>query len=91
MAASDAAPNATMRAIGAHVGPAPGWTVSSAVPFSSARKWSGIAFGDRGAWILGRPDVVLAVARRRMRTPSAARPRRRRRAAAWCSWLGPLP
>ena len=59
MAASDAAPNATMHAIGAYVGPAPAWTVSSAVPFSSSRKWSGIAFSDRGAWILGAPDVLL--------------------------------
>ena len=61
MAASDAAPNATMRAIGAHYAEVPsGWTVASAVPFSSARKWSGIAFAERGAWILGAPDVVLA-------------------------------
>jgi cation-transporting ATPase E len=61
MATSDAAPNATMRAIGRHFTQVPaGWTSSSAVPFSSARKWSGIAFGDQGVWILGAPDVVLA-------------------------------
>ena len=64
MAAHDAAPNATMRAIGARFTDAPaGWSVSSAVPFSSARKWSGIAFGDHGAWNLGAPDVVLADAK----------------------------
>ena len=60
MAASDAAPNATMRAIGANGREGPGWTATGAVPFSSSRKWSGIAFGDHGAWILGAPEMVLA-------------------------------
>ena len=36
-----------------------GWRVTDAVPFSSARKWSGIAFDGQGAWVLGAPDVLL--------------------------------
>ncbi len=61
MAANDAAPNATMRAIAQQYPDAPtGWALTLAVPFSSARKWSGAAFGERGAWILGAPDIVLA-------------------------------
>jgi magnesium-transporting ATPase (P-type) len=61
MAHADAAPNATMRAIGARFEEAPsGWVAADAVPFSSARKWSGMSFGGHGAWILGAPDVLLA-------------------------------
>jgi cation-transporting ATPase E len=30
------------------------------VPFSSARKWSAVAFADQGALVLGAPDVVLS-------------------------------
>ena len=29
------------------------------VPFSSARKWSAMAFGDHGGWVLGAPEFVL--------------------------------
>ncbi|MGP3959338.1 HAD-IC family P-type ATPase [Nonomuraea sp. 3N208] len=56
----DQQPNATARAIRAHY-PAPGdgWTARDSVPFSSARKWSGADFGERGAWMLGAPDVLL--------------------------------
>ncbi|MGZ5327610.1 MAG: HAD-IC family P-type ATPase [Actinomycetota bacterium] len=60
LAAHDASPNATMRAIGEGYPDAPaGWRVADAVPFSSARKWSGIAFEGEGAWLLGAPDVLL--------------------------------
>ncbi len=61
LAHADAAPNATMRAIGVRYEAAPaGWAASDTVPFSSARKWSGAAFDGHGAWILGAPDVLLA-------------------------------
>jgi cation-transporting P-type ATPase E len=62
LAARDASPNATMRAIADHVAAdAPqGWTPTGSVPFSSARKWSAASFDGRGAWILGAPDVLLA-------------------------------
>ncbi len=60
MAAGDASPNATMRAIAQRFPDAPaGWTPTGAVPFSSARKWSAMEFGDRGAWALGGPDVLI--------------------------------
>jgi cation-transporting ATPase E len=57
---TEARPNATLQAIAADVGGPPDWPVSTTVPFSSARKWSGAGFGDRGAWVLGAPDVLLA-------------------------------
>jgi cation-transporting P-type ATPase E len=59
LAAADANPNATLRAI-AQAFPAPdGWRAEAAVPFSSARKWSGAAFAGRGSFLLGAPEVLL--------------------------------
>ncbi|MEV0623586.1 HAD-IC family P-type ATPase [Nonomuraea sp. NPDC050404] len=56
----DDRPNATAEAIRARYPAAPdGWTVRASVPFSSARKWTGADFGERGAWVLGAPDVLL--------------------------------
>ena len=61
LAAADPTPNATMQAVRDHVPTPPsGWSVDATVPFSSARKWSAASFRDRGAWVLGAPDVVLA-------------------------------
>ncbi|MEV4096865.1 HAD-IC family P-type ATPase [Streptosporangium saharense] len=55
-------PNPTVQAIKV-ANPAPsGWNVTATVPFSSARKWSGADFGDRGAWVLGAADVLLTPA-----------------------------
>ena len=54
-------PNASLTAI-AEVGRDPGWTIERAVPFSSARKWSGATFGGQGSWLLGAPDVLLGPA-----------------------------
>jgi cation-transporting P-type ATPase E len=62
LAAADQRPNATMRAIAEHFGSPPGWSATGVVPFSSARKWSGAAFGDGGAWVTGAPEIVAAVA-----------------------------
>jgi cation-transporting P-type ATPase E len=60
LAAADPNPNATLRAI-ARAFPAPdGWAPETAVPFSSARKWSGASFPGRGAFLLGAPEVLLA-------------------------------
>jgi cation-transporting ATPase E len=70
LAASDAAPNATMTAIAERFVRAPEWVVDDAVAFSSARRWSGASFDGQGAWILGAPDVVLA-ARSSPRAPEA--------------------
>jgi cation-transporting ATPase E len=59
IAAADDAPNATMAAIGLGVGAGPGWPATSTEPFSSARKWSAVEFGDRGWFYVGGFDVVL--------------------------------
>lgn len=59
MAAADARPNASIRAIaGAYPNP-PGWTITASIPFKSATKWSGISLGAHGNWVLGAPDVLL--------------------------------
>jgi cation-transporting ATPase E len=59
LAAADPNPNATLRAIG-EAFPAPeGWRAEAAVPFSSARKWSGASFAGHGAFLLGAPEVLL--------------------------------
>ncbi|GAB3172778.1 HAD-IC family P-type ATPase [Streptomyces incanus] len=66
---SDPRPNASLQAI-TEAYPAPGdWRRTDALPFSSARKYSGAAFaeGDGAAspaspastWLLGAPDVLL--------------------------------
>ncbi len=58
--AADEDRNATLAAIAAALPPpADSWTRRAAVPFSSARKWSGVSFDGRGSWILGAPEVVL--------------------------------
>lgn len=59
LAASDPHPNATLRAIREAFPDNPGWRVESTVPFSSARKWSGITFSGNTTWVLGAPDVVV--------------------------------
>jgi cation-transporting ATPase E len=60
LAASDPNPNATLAAIGeAFPRPPGGWRLGTAVPFSSARKWSGASFDGHGVWVLGAPDVLL--------------------------------
>jgi magnesium-transporting ATPase (P-type) len=67
LAAADPMPNSTLRAIAgrypASVGPGAGWKATHIAAFSSARKWSGAAFGVRGNWLLGAPDVLLAEGR----------------------------
>jgi cation-transporting ATPase E len=52
--------NATINAL-CEAFPAPeGWDRTASTPFSSARKWSGVTFGDRGTWIIGAPEMVWA-------------------------------
>ncbi|MEE4492189.1 HAD-IC family P-type ATPase [Streptomyces sp. BE230] len=65
LGASDPRPNASLQAIiDAH--PVPDgqrWRVTQALPFSSARKYSGAEFdegeGHTSSWLLGAPDVLL--------------------------------
>jgi cation-transporting ATPase E len=59
LAASDPEPNATLAAVGLAFADDPGWEVVATVPFSSARKWSAVAFEGRGAWFLGAPELML--------------------------------
>ncbi len=60
LAAADPRPNATLLAIrDAFPRAAEGWDAGSAVPFSSARKWSAASFDGRGTWVLGAPDVLV--------------------------------
>ena len=59
LAASDPAPNATVRAIAdAFPEPPHGWLVEDTVAFSSARQWSAASFVGHGVWIVGAPDVL---------------------------------
>jgi len=57
----EANPNPTLQAI-ADEFPDPSWPVVSAVPFSSARKWSAVDLGSHGSWVLGAPEIVGAQA-----------------------------
>ncbi|HMQ27534.1 MAG TPA: HAD-IC family P-type ATPase, partial [Acidimicrobiales bacterium] len=64
LAASDPNPNATLSAIGrapvvARAAADDTWDARLAVPFSSARKWSGSDFAAHGTWLLGAPEVLL--------------------------------
>ena len=58
LAAVESSPNPTLAAVAAAYAD-PGWSISSMVPFSSARKWSSGSFGDHGTWIIGAPEMVL--------------------------------
>ena len=58
LAAADASPNATMRAIAAQFDEPRGWWRTETVPFSSARKWSAATFGNYGTWVVGAPEMV---------------------------------
>jgi cation-transporting ATPase E len=59
LAASDPAPNATLRAIGASF-PDPRWELKHRVAFSAKRRWSGASFVERPTWVIGAPEVLLA-------------------------------
>ncbi|MFC9324836.1 HAD-IC family P-type ATPase [Kitasatospora sp. NPDC057015] len=67
LAGADSRPNPSMQAIIDAYGSAAGadgeWRVIEAMPFSSARKWSGVQLlepqGAEASWLLGAPDVLL--------------------------------
>jgi cation-transporting P-type ATPase E len=58
--ADDENRNATLAAIAQAFPNAEGWERARAVPFSSARKWSGATFGGHGTWVLGAPELVVS-------------------------------
>ncbi|MFE7896153.1 HAD-IC family P-type ATPase [Streptomyces sp. NPDC057424] len=61
--ASDPRPNASLKAIIDTYPAVEDWRCTEALPFSSARKYSGAALsegdGQAGRWLLGAPDVLL--------------------------------
>ncbi|MFJ5995762.1 HAD-IC family P-type ATPase [Streptomyces sp. NPDC092370] len=61
---SDPRPNASLKAIIDTYPAVEDWRCTEALPFSSARKYSGAAFsegdGQSSRWLLGAPDVLLA-------------------------------
>ncbi|MGW2830681.1 HAD-IC family P-type ATPase [Streptomyces sp. NPDC001286] len=61
---SDPRPNASLQAVIDAYPDVDDWRCTEALPFSSARKYSGAAFsegnGESSTWLLGAPDVLLA-------------------------------
>ncbi|KOX21126.1 MULTISPECIES: HAD-IC family P-type ATPase [unclassified Streptomyces] len=64
LGASDPHPNASLQAVVEAYPDADGWRCTEALPFSSARKYSGATFdeggGEESSWLFGAPDVLLA-------------------------------
>ncbi|WP_103502841.1 MULTISPECIES: HAD-IC family P-type ATPase [unclassified Streptomyces] len=64
LGASDPRPNASLKAIIDAYPEPEGWRAGEALPFSSARKYSGARLaepdGAEATWLLGAPDVLLA-------------------------------
>jgi cation-transporting ATPase E len=58
IAAAERHPNVTMQAIAAAFPEPPDWGAQNTVPFSSARKWSGVTFYGGETWVIGAPDVI---------------------------------
>lgn len=58
IASAESHPNVTMQAVAAAFPASPGWGVQTSIPFSSARKWSGVTFYGDGTWVIGAPDVI---------------------------------
>ncbi|WP_129294697.1 cation-translocating P-type ATPase [Streptomyces lydicus] len=63
LGASDPRPNASLQAVIEAYPADDGWRCTRALPFSSARKYSGAALngpdGESSTWLLGAPDVLL--------------------------------
>jgi cation-transporting P-type ATPase E len=59
LAAADARPNASIRAIAETYDHPPDWIATATAPFKSATKWSGVSYGGHGNWVIGAPDVLL--------------------------------
>ena len=71
--------------------PAPaGWTAEQTVPFSSARKLSGAAFGARGTWVLGAGEFVLGEGFTALRPRAAGAAARGQRVLVLCRSASPF-
>ncbi len=51
--------NQTLNAVGQYLKSSGDWEPQLTVPFSSKRKWCGAYFPNKGAYILGAPEIVL--------------------------------
>ncbi|MGC7134253.1 HAD-IC family P-type ATPase [Listeria ivanovii subsp. ivanovii] len=51
--------NATSIALKKHFPENPEWQVTAKFPFSSARKWSGCSFEERGTFLIGAPEFIF--------------------------------
>lgn len=51
--------NPTSMAVREYCTEGPDWAVSEAVPFSSARKWSGASFSGQGTYLIGAGEFIL--------------------------------
>ena len=93
-AASTAVPNRTIEALAAGL-PARALPVTDEAPFSSARKWSGLAFGDDDAalatLVLGAPEALAPRPALRCGPGRAAGRSGRRPACASCCWPARAP
>jgi len=58
LATVESVPNPTLAAVSDSYSNST-WIVTSSVPFSSARKWSGATFADHGTWVLGAPEMII--------------------------------
>ncbi len=65
LAAHDPRPNASIEAIAEAFPDAPDWSTTAVMPFTSAKKWSGMSFSangsgaDEGNWLIGASDMLL--------------------------------
>jgi cation-transporting ATPase E len=74
LVAAEANPNATLRAVADHVEGVSSEPprVEVCVPFSSARKWSGVTVAGGSSWLLGAPEVLVEADGLRSRVQSHA-------------------
>ncbi len=59
MVRADPSPNATLQAVGSAFNDPGDWVPTEVIPFSSARKWAAVDFGERGTWFLGAPEILV--------------------------------
>ena len=56
------ADNPTGQALRDYFAPGEDWPAQRVIPFTSATKWSAVAFQGREAWLVGAPDFILGSA-----------------------------
>lgn len=61
MTAANGDANPTFTALREGCGAPVDWKAEQVVPFSSARKWSGVSFHGHGSYILGAGEFILRI------------------------------